>query len=85
MRNGKICRTNSHKKVTARFPHNVMTWLEDECPFDILPKILAYTGPQMALNLNRTNHFWHEALQQESLWRVMCEDLYKVCYHFMME
>lgn len=57
---------------------NVVAWMQEECPSDILPKIVAYAGPQMAAVLNRTNRFWRQTFQDESTWRTMCEELYKV-------
>ena len=57
---------------------NVVAWMQEECPSDVLPKILAYAGPQMAAVLNQTNRFWREVFQDESTWRIMCEELYKV-------
>jgi hypothetical protein len=58
---------------------NVVAWMQEECPSDVLPKILSYAGPQMAAVLNRTNRFWRQTFQEESTWRTMCEELYKVC------
>jgi hypothetical protein len=57
---------------------NVMTWLEDDCPSEILPLILSYAGPQMTSTLSQINHFWYNTIQDDSTWRVMCEELYKV-------
>mmetsp|Transcript_17435 Transcript_17435/g.26473 ORF Transcript_17435/g.26473 Transcript_17435/m.26473 type:complete len:527 (+) Transcript_17435:307-1887(+) len=58
-------------------PLNVLTWMEKSCPMDVIPMIIAYAGPQMALSLNRTNKFWHSVFQDESTWKQMCEELYK--------
>jgi len=44
---------------------------------DIVSKILAFSGPQIALALSRTCHFWHDVMDDESTWRTMCEELYK--------
>ena len=57
---------------------NALAWMQSECPLDVLPKIIAYTGPQIAWNLNLTNKFWHSFFHKESTWRTMCEELYKV-------
>jgi len=56
---------------------NTLVWMQSYCPNDILPKILAYAGPQMFAALNQTSRFWHNLMQEESTWRVLCEDLYK--------
>ena len=57
---------------------NVLTFLEMDCPDDVLPKVLAFCGPQKWTNLNRTNRFWNALLREESTWKVLCEELYKV-------
>jgi F-box domain len=59
--------------------NNPLLWLEQDCPSDILPKILAYCGPQQVAALAKTNTTWQARIVgQEPLWRVLCEELYKV-------
>ncbi len=67
-----------HARTGTFMAKNVVVWMQEECPSDILPKIIAYAGPQMAAALNATNRFWRETFQDDSTWRVMCEELYKV-------
>jgi F-box domain len=55
-----------------------LQWLEEDCPSDIVPKILAYCGPQQVAALSKTNKNWNAIVHQEKTWRVMCEELYKV-------
>ena len=55
-----------------------MVWLQDDCPIDLLPLILAFAGPQTMSALARTNRFWNEIIQKESTWKTVCEELYKV-------
>jgi F-box domain len=58
---------------------NLLQWLEEDCPSDVLPKILAYCGPQQVAALAKTNRSWQARIVgQEPLWRVLCEELYKV-------
>lgn len=57
---------------------NVMLWMEHCCPNDIIPKILSFVGPQTVTAISRTSKHWNSFVKQESTWRVMCEDLYKV-------
>lgn len=57
---------------------NALVWMECHCPNDILPHILAYAGPQIFSSLNQTSKFWHGVMAEESTWRVISEDLYKV-------
>jgi hypothetical protein len=75
--NKRLLLTSSHYKSGA-FRDNVVLWMQEECPADILPKIIAYAGPRMAAALNATNRFWRHSFQEESTWKVMCEELYKV-------
>jgi hypothetical protein len=65
--------TSSRPKVL-----NVVQWLGEECPEDLLPTILAYAGPKTTAALTKTNKRWNDMIRQESTWKVLCEDLYKV-------
>jgi hypothetical protein len=65
-------------KATTPSPMHVMSWLETECPHAVVPLILSYAGPRITSTLGRTNRFWYGITQEESTWRVMCEELYKV-------
>jgi hypothetical protein len=58
---------------------NVMEFLTDICPEDILPKILAFAGPQKTAALSKVNRVWRDVIAEEWTWRVLCEDLFKVC------
>lgn len=61
---------------------NAVVWLQgNDCPMDVMPKILAYAGPQMAQTLSKCNHFWNNVMQDEATWRSLCEELYKVCFY----
>ena len=57
---------------------SIVQWLETDCPQDVVPKILAFCGPQKTAALGRTNRHWRNVMQQEGTWRVLCEELYKV-------
>ena len=57
--------------------NNLMEWLQDDCPQDLLPKILAFAGPQTLSSFARTNRHWNEIIQRESTWMIVCEELYK--------
>jgi len=56
---------------------SLMDWLQNDCPQDLIPRMLAYTGPQTANALSQTCKFWKEIMDQESTWRTLCEELYK--------
>ena len=60
--------------------NNVMSWLETECPHDLLPRVLAFAGPQKTAALSRTCRFWRDVVDKESTWKTMCEEMYKVCF-----
>jgi hypothetical protein len=64
---------------------NVMQFLIDICPEDILPKILAFAGPQKTAALSKVNRVWRDVIDEDWTWRVLCEDLYKVrsCVFFV--
>jgi hypothetical protein len=67
--------TESSKPSTP----NVMEFLTGVCPEDVLPKILAFAGPQKTAALSKVNRVWRDIIAEEWTWRVICEDLYKVC------
>lgn len=56
----------------------VLKWTERECPQDVIPKILAFCGPQTTATLYQCNRFWHGLISSDNTWRVLCEELYKV-------
>jgi hypothetical protein len=58
---------------------DVMNFLVDLCPEDVLPKILAFAGPQKTATLSKVNRVWRDVIAEDRTWRVLCEDLYKVC------
>ena len=57
----------------------LMDWLQSDCPHELIPRVLAYAGPQAAAALSQTSKFWNEVMSLESTWRSLCEELYKVC------
>lgn len=57
----------------------LMGWLQTDCPQDLVPRVLAYAGPQMTAALSKTCRFWKEMTDKESTWKTLCEELYKVC------
>lgn len=77
--------TTTKKRVATPKPRssmplsdsNPLLWMQEECPEDVLPKILSFCGPQMASTLNQTNSFWRELMDQQSTWRIISEELYK--------
>lgn len=68
-------KTASSPSTTSQM--NAVVWMQNDCPLDVLPMILAYAGPQMAQTLSKTNQFWNQVLNEEATWRQLCEELYK--------
>ena len=57
---------------------NLTQFLTTACPIDVLPKILAYAGPNAAAALQQTSRHFRTVLNAEGTWRGLCEELYKV-------
>jgi hypothetical protein len=49
-----------------------------DCPSDVLPRILAYAGPQTTCQLQHCSRFFYNVLHRQGTWRILCEELYKV-------
>jgi hypothetical protein len=78
-------REHTESSEQLPLPPNVMEFLIDVCPEDVLPKILAFAGPQKTAALSKVNRVWRDVIAEEWTWRVLCEDLYKVCsYSFIV-
>jgi len=56
---------------------NLCSFLQDSCPSDLLPKILAFCTPQTVAALSRVNWTWYRLIMDDATWRVLCEELYK--------
>lgn len=56
---------------------NIMEWMKDEAPRDVMPKILSFCGSRRMNALSKVNRAWNAIVTDESVWRVMCEDLHK--------
>lgn len=60
-------------------PENVLQWLEAACPKDVVPRVLAFCGPQMTQTLMATNRYWFQLIAlNDTTWRTLCEGMYKV-------
>ena len=53
---------------------NVLLWLEESAPHDILPKILAFTGPKKVRALMQVNKSWNAICDSEAVFRTLSED-----------
>jgi hypothetical protein len=62
----------------STYPSNVMRWMQNDCPKDVVPLILAFAGPQKIATIGKINRFWRQVIEQEATWRRLCEALYKV-------
>lgn len=61
----------------STYPSNVMRWMQNDCPKDVVPLILAFAGPQKIATIGKINRFWRQVIEQEATWRRLCEALYK--------
>ena len=84
-----ILRRRSSKPSSTRLkapPPNcnpLMQWLKSTCPRDVVPKIMAFCGPQTTATLGQCNLFWRDLVASEETWRVLCEELYKVRHFYV--
>jgi hypothetical protein len=69
---------NTETTESSESTPNVMDFLIDVCPKYVLPKILAFAGPQKTAALSKVNRVWRDVIAEEWTWRVLCEELYKV-------
>lgn len=53
---------------------NLMSWLHNDAPEDILPKILSLAGPQTIQILSRVSKSWNNICLSETVFRSLCED-----------
>ncbi len=57
---------------------NVLQWMKDDAPPELLPRILSFCGSRRLTALSKVNREWNSIINDESIWRVMCEDTHKV-------
>ena len=57
---------------------NVLQWMKDDAPPELLPRILSFCGSRRLSALSKVNRKWNSIINDESIWRVMCEDTHKV-------
>ena len=68
---------------------NVLEWMSDDAPSELLPKILSFCGSRKLNALSRVNKGWNAVVKDDSVWRTLCEDTHKVRqsmhpdHHFM--
>lgn len=56
---------------------NVLQWMKDDAPPELLPRILSFCGSRRLCALSKVNRKWNSIINDESIWRVMCEDTHK--------
>jgi hypothetical protein len=61
-------------------PMNVMEWLLEEAPTDVVPQILSFVGSRKLLALSTLNSKWRRTIMAEPTWQTLCEDTGKVCF-----
>ncbi len=53
---------------------NVLIWLQNDAPHDIIPKVLSFLGPQKHQVLSRVNKSWRKICLSDGVFRTLCED-----------
>lgn len=76
--------TNLHRSMTLPSPRtvalemkNVLEWLDDDAPSELLPRILSFCGSRKLHALSRVNKRWNLVMKDESVWQTLCEDTHK--------
>lgn len=73
--NGDAPTAADHPVVATK---NVLEWMKDDAPPELLPRILSFCGSRRLCALSKVNRKWNAIVNDESVWRVMCEDTHKV-------
>ena len=62
--------------VQSKFadPSNILEWLHDEAPDDILPRVLSFAGSRRIAALSLTSKSWRRMCLSETVWQTACED-----------
>ena len=67
--------------INKRATKNVLEWMNDDAPSEIMLRILSFCGSRKLNALSRTNKSWNAIVKDESVWRVLSEDTHKVSNH----
>ncbi len=65
---------------TKATTNNVLEWMNDDAPSEIMLRILSFCGSRKLNALSRTNKLWNAVVKDESVWRVLSEDTHKVSH-----
>ena len=62
--------------VQSKFadPSNILEWLHDEAPDDILPRVLSFDGSRRIATLSLASKSWRRMCLSETVWQTACED-----------
>mmetsp|Transcript_1867 Transcript_1867/g.2709 ORF Transcript_1867/g.2709 Transcript_1867/m.2709 type:complete len:167 (+) Transcript_1867:325-825(+) len=57
----------------------LLSFLQNECPFDLIPKIMSFAGHETVRNMTCCSKDWKSIIEFEGLvWKQVCTDTYKV-------
>lgn len=70
--NGPLQPTSVQSKSAD--PSNILEWLHDEAPDDILPRVLSFAGSRRIAALSLTSKSWRRMCLSETVWQTACED-----------
>lgn len=73
----------SHKNFPTIVNANpVLSWMQQDAPPDVLPKILSFCGSRQVNAISRVNKTWNSLItKNELVWRTLCEDTHKVRHY----
>ena len=57
---------------------NVFSWIQNDAPQDLIPKIFIFAGPRTVKQLSCLNSKWRELCLSEAVWQTFCEDYHKI-------
>jgi len=80
-RNVKFTKETCHgfkmpsRSFTSNSMHcNILEWISEEAPNEVVPQILSFVGSRKMLALSRVNSKWRRIILAEETWRTLCED-----------
>jgi len=56
---------------------NVLEWMKEDAPPELLPKLLSFCGSRKMNALSKVNKAWNDVMKDEAIWQVVCEDTHK--------
>ena len=64
--------------LQAKHTKNVFSWIQNDAPQDLIPKIFSFAGPRSVKHLSSLNSSWRDMCLSEAVWQTFCEDYHKI-------